>query len=284
MVPPHCLSRSSLVPYRILHVSDLHVGPPFCKPIAEALVRQAHALRPDLLVISGDFVQRADFPSQWEAARALRAALPGPQLVVPGNHDVPLFNLYLRLFAPLALYRQMISRDLNPVFTLPGLVVVGAVTAHGLTLDGGKVSQAQAAALRTILGRYGPDTCKIVVWHHPVMNPPGPYRDRVIEAAPAAIRLLDACNVELLLCGHLHVTFIGNTRNVVHDLHQGTIICQSGTTTSRRGHGPEQGKHSCNLIEVDAQAIKISSLLYQAASDRFESTAEYVFPRRTGEF
>ncbi|NTU86208.1 MAG: metallophosphoesterase, partial [Chloroflexales bacterium] len=80
------------MPYRILHVSDLHVGPPFRQPIAEALVRQANEIRPDLLVISGDFVQRADFADQWRAAQELRAALPGPQLVVPGNHDVPLYH------------------------------------------------------------------------------------------------------------------------------------------------------------------------------------------------
>jgi 3',5'-cyclic AMP phosphodiesterase CpdA len=270
------------VPYRILHVSDLHVGPPFRKPIAEALVRQAHAIRPDLLVISGDFVQRADFPAQWRAAQELLAALPTPQLVVPGNHDVPLYNTHLRLLAPLGRYRRYISRDLNPVFERPGLVVVGAVTAHGLTVDGGWVSPAQAAALRTILGRYGPGVCKVVVWHHPVVNPPGLHKNRVIAGAHEAIRLLDACDVEMLLCGHIHVSYVGNTLDVVNDLRQGTIICQSGTTTSRRGYGREQGKNSCNLIEVDDQAIRVSQLLYMDEADRFVPAAEHAFPRRAG--
>ena len=270
------------MPYRILHVSDLHVGPPFRRAIADALVRQAHALKPDLLVISGDFVQRADFKDQWQGARALRDALPTPQLVVPGNHDVPLYHAHLRLLNPLGRYRQYISPELNPVFERPGLVVVGAVTAHGLTLDGGYVSTAQAAALRATLGRYSPGTCKVVVWHHPVVNPPGLHKNRVIRGAHAAMRLLDACDVELLLCGHIHVSYVGNTLDVVNNLRQGTIICQSGTTTSRRGYGREQGKNSCNLIEVDTNAIRVSQLLFMEEAGRFVPAAEHAFPRRSG--
>lgn len=270
------------MPYRILHVSDLHVGPPFRRPIADALIRQAHEIRPDLLVISGDFVQRADHADQWRAAQELRAALPTPQLVVPGNHDVPLYNAHLRLLNPLGRYRRHISHELNPVFELPDLVVVGAVSAHGLTVDGGRVDSAQAAALRRILGRYGPEVCKVVVWHHPVVNPPGLHKSRVMRGAHDAIRLLDACDVDLLLCGHIHVSYVGNTLDVVNDLRKGTIICQSGTTTSRRGYGREQGKNSCNLIEVDRQAIHVSQLLYLDEVGRFVPAAEHTFPRRAG--
>jgi 3',5'-cyclic AMP phosphodiesterase CpdA len=269
------------VSYRILHVSDLHTGPPFQQAVADALVRQAPDLRADLVVISGDFVQRADFADQWRAAQQLRAALPGPQLVVPGNHDVPLYNLHLRLLNPLGRYRRHISRELNPVFELPGLVVVGAVTAHGLTGDGGRLSRTQAATLRRILMSYGPEMRKIVVWHHPVINPPGQRHDRVISGVERAIKLLDDCGVDMLLCGHLHVSYIGTTLDTVNTLRHGTIICQSGTTTSRRGFGREHGKNSCNLIEVDYQSVKVSQLLFDAALGRFTLAAEHRFPRRT---
>lgn len=270
------------MPHRILHVSDLHVGPPFRRAIADALIRQAHEIRPDLLVISGDFVQRADFADQWRAAQELRAALPTPQLVVPGNHDVPLYNAHLRLLNPLGRYRRYISAELNPVFELPGLVVVGAVSAHGLTVDGGRLDRAQAARLRSIFGRYGPKVCKVVVWHHPVVNPPGLHKDRVMRGSQAAIRLLDACDVDLLLCGHIHVSYVGNTLDVINDLRKGTIICQSGTTTSRRGYGREHGKNSCNLIEVEDGAVRVSQLLYLDEAARFVPAAEHTFPRRTG--
>jgi len=268
--------------YRLLHISDLHTGPPFRAEIAGALIEQANALKPDLLVISGDFVQRADFDEQWAAAKTLIAALPHPQLAVPGNHDVPLFNAHLRLLNPLGRYRRHICRELNPVFELPGLVVVGASTAHGLTSDGGRLSHGQAQRLRATLARFPDSICKVVVWHHPVVNPPGLHKSRAMAGAEAAVRLLDECEVELLLCGHVHVSYVGNTLDVVRDLRQGTIICQSGTTTSRRGYGREQGKNSCNLIEVEDKAVRISHLTYLEDAGRFVPVAEYAFPRRSG--
>lgn len=268
------------MPYRILHISDVHTGPPFRQMIAANLAQQAHEIAPDLLVISGDFVQRADFIDQWRAARALRDSLPQPQLVVPGNHDVPLYHAHLRLLNPLGRYRRYISDELNPVFERPGLAVVGASSARGFTVDNGWIGQAQARRLRAIFGRYGPDTCKVAVWHHPVLTPAVVQRDRTMRDARRAIRLLDDCDVELLLCGHLHIAYVGNTQDAIPELRNGTIICQSGTTTSRRGHGPEHGRNTCNLITIDERTIRIDQLLYQDQSGRFEPVAEHVFPRR----
>lgn len=265
--------------YRILHVSDLHTGPPFRQTVADTLVTQAHTIKPDLVVVSGDFVQRADFVAQWRAACALREALPQPQLVVPGNHDVPLFHLHLRLFNPLGRYRRYVTTELNPVFELPGLVVVGANTAHGLTSDGGRLSRTQRANLRRILARYGPEVYKVVVWHHPVANPPGARKDRVMRGASSAMHVLDEHRVGLLLTGHLHTGYVGHTRTMMPQLEHGTIICQSGTTMSSRGHGHEKGQNSCNLITIDEQFIQISQLLYQAEVKQFVPVAEYRFPR-----
>ncbi len=267
------------VAQRILHISDLHAGPPFLPHVAEHLAAQAHRLKPDLVVISGDFVQRADFISQWETAKALRAALPSPQLVVAGNHDVPLYHLHLRLFNPLGRYRRHISRDLNPVHELPGMVIVGANTAHGLTFDGGRLSRSQTATLRHILAGYGPEYYKVVVWHHPLVTPPGGKRDRTMRGAPDAMELLDTCGVDLLLTGHLHVFALNHTRNLNPDLQRGTLLCQSGTSSSRRGHGSEHGKNSCNLIEVDDRQVRITHMLYQEAVTEFVPASEHIFPR-----
>ncbi|MBC8076215.1 MAG: metallophosphoesterase, partial [Chloroflexales bacterium] len=133
--------------YKLMHISDLHAGPPFNLLGQLQVAREAHELQPDLLVISGDFVQRADFTTQWRTIAAYLKLLPQPQLVVPGNHDVPMYNSFNRLFRPYARYRRYISATLNPVFELPGLLVAGACTAHGLTVDGGRLSRSQQAAL-----------------------------------------------------------------------------------------------------------------------------------------
>src|SRR6266487_3592393 len=111
-----------------MHISDLHAGPPFRLKLAEQVAREAHELKPDLLVVSGDFVQRADFVNQARLGQCLQ---------VGRNHDVPLFNPYNRLFRSYTRYKRYITPDLNPVFERPGLAVVGGCTAHGWTMDGG---------------------------------------------------------------------------------------------------------------------------------------------------
>ncbi len=267
--------------YRLMHISDLHAGPPFNPRIAELVAQQAHDMQPDLLVISGDLVQRADFARQWRAITAYLATLPQPQLIVPGNHDVPLFNPVNRLFFSLSRYRRYISTNINPVFELPGLAVVGGNTAHGLTVDGGYLSREQQAAFEHIFAGFDQDTCKVAVMHHPPLETPGDRRNRAITNANAAIQMLDRCDVELVLCGHVHISYIGNTLDVRNDLRRGTIVCQSGTTTSRRGHGRERGLNSFNVIEIDRRTIRILQNLYQPNVGRFVPVAEHVYPRRT---
>lgn len=267
--------------YVVMHISDLHAGPPFNQALAVQVAQQAHDLRPDLLVVSGDLVQRADFRDQWRAIKAYLATLPSPQLVVPGNHDVPLYNGLARLLFPLSYYRWQISSNLNPVFERPGLLVVGGNTAYGATVDGGRLSEQQMQAMERAFARAPEGTCKVAVLHHHVVNPPGCEGRRKIANADEAVQLLDRCGVDLLLCGHVHVSYVGTTLDVVPTLQKGTIICQSGTTTSRRGKLRERGKNSYNLIEIDDAAIRISQHLFLEDLGRFVPVAQHVFPRRS---
>ena len=265
----------------LMHISDLHAGWPFNPHLAALVAEEAHTLKPDLLVVSGDLVQRADFAIQWQVITSYLRQLPEPKLIIPGNHDVPLWNVFNRVFRPYSRYRKYISHDLNPVFELPGLVVVGGCTAHGLTIDGGKLSRAQMQRLEATLRTYPEDVCKVAVLHHHVVNPPGSEGRRMISNAHEAVELLDRCGVELLLCGHIHVSYIGTTMDVRPDLRQGTIICQSGTTTSTRGKGREAGKNSYNVIEIEDTVIRVAQHLYLEDAGRFVPVADHVFPRRS---
>lgn len=265
----------------LMHISDLHAGPPFRLALAEQVAREAHDLKPDLLVVSGDFVQRADFRNQWRVIAGYLSTLPEPRLVVPGNHDVPLLNPLNRLFRPYNAYRRHISPNLNPVFERPGLAVVGGCTAHGLTVDGGYLTRDQITTIERHLSRFPAGTCKVAVLHHHVVNPPGAERRNMIKNAEQAVELLDRSGVELLLCGHIHVSYVGTTLDVRPDLRQGTIICQSGTTTSRRGKGRERGKNSYNVIEIDENVIRIGQHMFLEDAGRFVAIAEHVFPRRS---
>ncbi|NJN67853.1 MAG: metallophosphoesterase [Chloroflexaceae bacterium] len=266
--------------YTLMHISDLHVSWHFDLTVAEQLVRQAHDIQPDLLVISGDFVLRADLTGQLMAAAAYLKLLPGPQLVVPGNHDVSLFNGYYRLFYPLRRYRRFISPELNPVFARPGLTVVGGCTAHGLTIDGGRLHAPQIRTLDYALSRADPGGCRVLVLHHHVVDPPSSKRRPKIANAADALHLMNRHRVELFLCGHTHVSYVGTTNGFQPGPHQDTIISQCGTTTSRRGRGHDRGKNSFHLVDIDDQTIQITPYFYQPDARQFLPASAHAFPRR----
>ena len=112
----------------IVHLSDLHFGrvdPRILTPLFQA-VRDA---TPDLIAVSGDFTQRAR-RRQFVEARAFLDTLRFRTLVVPGNHDVPLYNVAARFLAPLASYRRYIADEVEPAFIDDEIAVVGLNTAR----------------------------------------------------------------------------------------------------------------------------------------------------------
>lgn len=250
-------------------------------PVAEQLAQQAHDIAPDLLVISGDLVLRADITSQWTVITALLNMLPQPQLVVPGNHDVSLFNGFYRLFFPLKRYRHYISDNINPVFQRPGLLVAGGCSAHGLTIDGGFLYPAQLRSLDETFSQSDADTCKVLVVHHPVVNPPKSHSSHVMTNAKDALRLIEKHDVDLFLCGHVHTSYVGRINEAKPKLSLSTVISQCGTTTSRRGRGTDKRKNSFHLITIDTQHIHITPYFYQPNEKQFLPLREYVFPRHT---
>lgn len=272
------------MPFTLMHISDLHAGPPFNPEKAELIIREAEELQPDLMVLSGDMVQRADFRKQWLQIQGFVERLPQPRLVVPGNHDIPRFDQVARFLWPFRRYQHYISRDLEPIFEHEDVVAIGVNTVRSFTIEGGKLNREKIARLEERLKRYPDSVCKIVVMHHHVVMPPGPpdQRKDVIVGAKETLAALDRGGAELVLCGHIHTSFIGNTLEFDPSLRQGTIIAQSGTTTSRRGRLWHRGKNSYNVIEIEDQVIRISQRMFLEDANRFVPVSEHVFPRRSG--
>jgi len=266
----------------IMQVSDLHLGPHFNHERGEQIVQEAHELQPDLLVIAGDLVMRADFRDQWLEARAYIERLPQPRLIVMGNHDVPQYNQIARYLWPKARYAKYISPILNPIWTTDDMVVIGLNTARSFTIQGGKLSPRQIAWMEQTLARFPEHFCKVVVMHHHVLAPPGDRAKKTIVNARPAVEAMDRAGAELVLCGHIHTPFIGNTLDVSATLRSGTIISQSGTATSSRGRRWMRGKNSFNIIEIEDQAIRISHRMFLADIGRYVPVSEHVFPRRSG--
>jgi 3',5'-cyclic AMP phosphodiesterase CpdA len=268
-------------PSTILHISDLHAGPPFATDVANHFIERAWQHNPDLVVISGDLVQRADHGQQWRVIREFMARLPQPQLVVPGNHDVPLYHIVNRVLRPLGTYQRETGAPLNPVIELPNAVIIGGVTAHGLTIDGGMLSKRQRRTLSDLWSRYDDSRWKLIVLHHQLMNPPGYHHRSTMRDSAGVMRLLDEWGVDVLLCGHIHVSHVAQTSDLIAPVNHGTIICQSGTTTSRRGKSHERGAQSYNVLTVSDATIEIIPHVYTAATGQFMPTAIYT-ARREG--
>src|SRR3954466_14254925 len=134
----------------LLHLSDLHFGR-IDPAILTPLVRFIGELKPDVVAISGDLTQRAR-TTEFLAAKEFLAAIPFPQIVVPGNHDVPLHNLFARFARKLDRYRRYITADLQPVFADSEVVAVGVNTARAFTWKDGRINAWQLKQLRTALG------------------------------------------------------------------------------------------------------------------------------------
>jgi 3',5'-cyclic AMP phosphodiesterase CpdA len=266
----------------ILHISDLHFGPPFQEQVGEALLRFAFDLRPDLIVASGDFTQRAK-EEQFAAARAYLDRLPpAPLVTTPGNHDVPLFRVAERLFRPLENYQRHISADLDTITRMEEAVVVSLnSTAPHRGIVNGRIDRGQLEFAREAFTDVPPDLFRIVVAHHHFAPPPDFERVDVMPRAKRALDAFTAMRVDLVLGGHLHRAYLGNSLDVYAglDREHGIVIVQSGTTTSRRGRAREREKNSFNLLRIDGRMIRVTHYMYFEIADGFLPTSRHIFYR-----
>ncbi|NLE77375.1 MAG: metallophosphoesterase [Chloroflexi bacterium] len=256
----------------ILHASDTHFGYPFRPQVAERFVQQAHELAPDLLVISGDLTQRAR-PHQYRAARQWLDRLPQPLLVVPGNHDVPLFNLVERLRAPVRRYRQYISPDLEPVYEDGGLLAIGLCSARAHTTQNGWLLPEQIAHTKALVAARTPQQAAGLVVHHHFVPVPGTFQKPIANAA-GLLQEFDALGADLLLVGHCH-------RASVHRAEGGLVLVQAGTTTSTRGKSTDRRKNNFHLIHLDSHHLEVTRWQWDEGAGEFQPLLREGFHRRT---
>ncbi|MCP3904645.1 MAG: 3',5'-cyclic-nucleotide phosphodiesterase [Planctomycetes bacterium] len=266
----------------LLHVSDLHFGPPYLPVVGEALLEVAQTLNADVIVASGDFTQRAKRQQFADARRFLDRLPDVPRVVVPGNHDVALWRVVERFSRPFDLYREHLGADLDGVLHLDGAVIVWLnSTSPRRAISNGRIHLDQLAFCERELGDLPPEVVKIVVAHHHFLPAPDFERDQTMPKARRALDLLVRHGVDLILGGHLHRAYIGNSLDVYAgaDREHGTIIVQCGTTTSRRGRGREREKNSFNVIDVDGELLRVTHYLYFEEERRFAPVSRHLFPR-----
>lgn len=238
---------------KIVHISDIHFGKED-RVVVERLVEKITELEPDIIVVSGDLTQRAR-KSQFEKAREFLARLPQPQIVVPGNHDVPLYNAFDRFVHPLDKYKRFVSNDLEPFFQDEEMAVIGVNTARSLTIKGGRISAEQVAKIRIKMSEVSDDCLKVVVTHHPFDVPDGRDEDDIVARAKEAMPLIAESGADVFLAGHLHVSHIGQSaRRYKLDDGYSALIIQAGTAASVRERGEE---NSFNLLEYERPFLSV---------------------------
>lgn len=262
----------------VVHLSDLHFGrvdPAILAP----LVRFVGEIKPDLVAVSGDLTQRAR-TGEFMAAREFLASIPFPQIVVPGNHDVPLYNPFSRFVRHLDRYTRYITPDLQPVFADAEMVVVGVNTARAFTWKDGRINGGQLRQLRATLQESPADRTKIVVTHHPFDLPAG-ASGRVVGRSRLAMKVLAECRVDLLLAGHFHIADTSHTAKRYQLPGYSAIIVSSGTSTSTRGRGQP---NSFNVIRIDRTDLAIERRTWRPTSTLFDVQSIERFRREDDEW
>ncbi len=266
----------------ILHVSDLHFGPPFHPEVADALLRFVAETELDVIVASGDFTQRAKV-EQFRAAREFLDRLPAvPLIVTPGNHDVPLYRVKERLTEPYRNYRNHISNELDSVTRLPGAVIVSVnSTVPYLAITNGRIHRWQLEFAREAFEGTPEEVQRIIVSHHHFAPPPDFEGAKAMQGAKRALDAFTAMRVDVILGGHLHRAYIGNSLDVYSgvDREHGIVIAQSGTSTSRRGRAREREKNTFNLLRLDQRIIRVTHYMYFDPAGGFVPTSRHIFFR-----
>lgn len=265
----------------LIHCSDVHFGPPHLPRVAEGLLELIAGERPDLVVISGDLTQRAK-PKQFRQARQFVDRIPAPTLVVPGNHDVPMYRcLFLERFLnPFGAYRAHFSRELEPVYRDRRMLVIGINTAFNWTIKGGRIKARRLREVGELLAASPPPQFRVVVPHHDLIPPPNLGRHRVAANARRAMALFSAAGVDLVLSGHQHQAYLATSEEFYPQGRPPVIVLHSGTTTSRRGRGGERHLNTCNRVEFDDRSLIVSHFGWQSGLDRFAELSRHWYPRR----
>lgn len=250
----------------ILHISDTHFGT--VRPgVLQALLRFSDQQSPERVLFTGDITQRAR-RHQFDAARRFLERLGVPTTTVPGNHDIPLFNLPARIFRPFGNYRRVLGEDLEPGFESDSLLVIGVNTTRASRHTDGAVSPRQIARVARRLRDAEPGQLRIVIQHHPVRAVETSDLSNLLIGREEAVPTWVDAGMDVLLAGHIHLPYV---RALQGSSQREAWTAQAGTALSSRTRGDIS--NSVNMLRYDA-AINAASPTRCCVIERWDFTAD----------
>ena len=269
---------------QIAHIGDIHFGGLADIPVVEALERMLPDLRPDAIVIGGDFSQRARH-GEFQRGRAFanRARETAPVLVIPGNHDVQWWWRPLIPFDKEAVYekyRSYFGADLTPTLTIPGgAVIASALTAHGVAWGSlttrlrdiavkGHLPKREMQRVQTVFAQAEPGLPRVLVVHHNVLRGEMSERMGLARWRRAQQRIVEA-GTDVVLCGHDHQEDA--------DMLDGRVVVSTAGTLSTRARGGRPV--SFNFVTIDPAAAQVTFFRWEAAKQRFQPSDTAAFAR-----
>jgi 3',5'-cyclic AMP phosphodiesterase CpdA len=262
----------------IAQISDTHFGterPEVVAALGDLLV----SMRPELIILSGDITQRAT-RSQFDAARRFIDGFTSPTLVIPGNHDVPLVNVFARLFSPFARYRRAFGDNLEPEFASDDVLAIGVNTVRPRRHKDGEVSDAQIDRVCERLSHATEAQLRVVVTHQPVHVIREKDTKNLLINHERAIASWAAAGADLVLGGHIHLPYVRPLNTPSRALASELWSVQAGTAVSTRIR--EGISNSFNVIRHDAlndrSVCVVEQWDYNEANGRFDPGGKTTVP------
>lgn len=255
----------------LLQISDPHFGTEQPR-VVEALLQLARAVDPDVVVLSGDITQRAR-NRQFRSARAfLDRMQPRALVAIPGNHDIPLFNIPARVLAPYANYSRAFGADLEPEFESADLMVIGVNTTRPRRHKDGELSPQQIERVASRSQRAPRTQVRIVVVHQPVLAIRDSDESNLLVGHREAIPRWAASGVDIVMGGHIHLPYVRSLRTTFPALPRDIWTVQAGTSVSSRIR--DGVANSINVLHCDGASDRrrcaVERWDFDAARDRFE--------------
>jgi DNA repair exonuclease SbcCD nuclease subunit len=262
----------------VVHCSDLHFGRGFQREPARMFAAQMQRIRPDAVVVSGDLTMRAR-PGQFREAAGFLRAVAAPTLIIPGNHDIPVFDLATRLVAPFCNYRRHIAPlSSNPV-VLRHAALVGIDTVTRWRHQRGRLRADDLARAAEWMRGTTPARWRVAVVHQQFANLPGVDRPGTYPNAEAALGALSAAGAHAVLHGHIHVASARSSRDIFPSIARPVVVVSAGTPTCGRLRSADRRVFSFNLLEFGPRHFGVTAMDWDHDAGDFAPAAAARFAR-----